>query len=360
MEWIGKYQNLWKKIGIAAAVCLGMKYLAPLVIPFLIAGAIVYWCRPLLEALKRRFRFRPALSMAVLLAAAVCALGAVGILVGRNLHIQVQRLCVYWSYPGRAEELLGRCCDEVSGMLRMDNGAVRAFVEEQAARLGIQTWEQILPGVFGSSWQAARGLSSFLAGLFVTGIATILLAADYEKIREMGQRWSFYEKVSMSLRGISRAVGRYLRAQGLIMGLVMLNCTAGIWLSGAVKSPVLAGVGTGLLDALPVFGTGTVFVPWILILVFWQKRYRAALVLAVTYGICTLIRELLEPRLVGAHLKILPVVVLASVYVGVKVYGVGGIVLGPLSVLVIQELWKRVDIDKKEEMSVTENDISSK
>ena len=52
MEWIGKYQNLWKKIGIAAAVCLGMKYLAPLVIPFLIAGAIVYWCRPLLEALK--------------------------------------------------------------------------------------------------------------------------------------------------------------------------------------------------------------------------------------------------------------------------------------------------------------------
>ena len=64
MEWIGKYQNLWKKIGIAAAVCLGMKYLAPLVIPFLIAGAIVYWCRPLLEALKRRFRFRPALSMA--------------------------------------------------------------------------------------------------------------------------------------------------------------------------------------------------------------------------------------------------------------------------------------------------------
>lgn len=64
--------------------------------------------------------------------------------------------------------------------------------------------------------------------------------------------------------------------------------------------------------------------PWILILVFWQKRYRAALVLAVTYGICTLTRELLEPRLVGAHLKILPVVVLASVYVGVKVYGLGG------------------------------------
>ena len=57
MEWVRKYQNLWKKIGIAVAVGLAMKYLAPLVIPFLIAGAIVYWCRPLLEALKRRLAF---------------------------------------------------------------------------------------------------------------------------------------------------------------------------------------------------------------------------------------------------------------------------------------------------------------
>jgi len=194
----------------------------------------------------------------------------------------------------------------------------------------------------------------------VTGIAAILLAGDYDKLREMGQRWSFYENVSEALRGISRAIGRYLHAQCIIMGLVMLICTVGIWSSGTAKSPLLAGVGTGFLDALPIFGTGTVFVPWILILVIWQKRYRAAVVLAVTYGLCTLTRELLEPRLVGAHLKLLPVVVLASVYVGVKIYGAGGIVLGPLSVLIIQELWKRVDADKKEGASANEADTPSK
>ena len=60
MEWVRKYQNLWKKIGIAVAVGLAMKYLAPLVIPFLIAGAIVYWCRPLLAWLKKRLHIRPA------------------------------------------------------------------------------------------------------------------------------------------------------------------------------------------------------------------------------------------------------------------------------------------------------------
>lgn len=173
------------------------------------------------------------------------------------------------------------------------------FVEEQTACIGDKTWEQLLPGVFGGSWQAVRVLGGFLTGAFVTGIAAILLAGDYDKLREMGQRWSFYENVFEALRGISRAIGRYLHAQCIIMGLVMLICTVGIWSSGTAKSPLLAGVGTGFLDALPIFGTGTVFVPWILILVIWQKRYRAAVVLAVTYGLCTLTRELLEPRLGG-------------------------------------------------------------
>lgn len=359
MEWVRKYENLWKKIGIAAAVGLAMKYLTPLVIPFLIAGALVYGCRPLLLWGKKRLHIRPAFSMAALIIAAAGVLVAIGALAGRNLHIQLQRLCVYFSYPGRAGELLSQCCERFGGMLHIDSGVMMRYVEEQTTRFGDKTWEQLLPGVFGGSWQVARGLGGFLTGVFVTGIAAILLAGDYEKIQKMGQRWSFYEKASEALRGISHSVGRYLRAQCIIMGLVMLICTVGIWISGAAKNPLLAGVGTGLLDALPIFGTGTVLVPWILILVFWQKRYRAAVVLAVTYGLCTLTRELLEPRLVGAHLKLLPVVVLASVYVGVKIYGAGGIVLGPLSVLIIQELWKRMDIDKKEGVSANEADTPS-
>ncbi len=122
------------------------------------------------------------------------------------------------------------------------------------------------------------------------------------------------------------------------MGIVMLLCTLGIWISGSSESPVLAGIGTGFLDALPVFGTGAVFWPWILIRVI-QKEYTSAVILAVTYGVCVFAREFLEPKLIGERLGVLPIVVLMSVYVGVKLYGLGGILLGPLSVLLIRELW---------------------
>lgn len=73
--------------------------------------------------------------------------------------------------------------------------------------------------------------------------------------------------------------------------------------------------------------------------------------MAVTYGICVLTRELLEPKLIGGRLGILPIVILASVYAGVKLYGFGGILLGPLSVLLIQELWRQVDAAAAEGLS---------
>lgn len=348
MEWGKQLGPMWKKIGIAVAVWFVMKYLTPLVIPFLIAGAIVYWCRPLLRFLKKRFRIPEGVSMAVLLGGAAGVLALAGILAGKNLQIQIRRLCIYWSYPDRAGQMFMGCCERMGEILQVDGKKIQEFVEARMAHIENPSWERLLPDIFDGSRQAVVGMGSFLTGVFVTGIATVLLAADYEKIREMGQRWSFYEKTAEVLRGISGAIGRYVRAQCRIMILVMLICTIGIWLSGASKSPLAAGISTGLLDALPVFGTGTVLVPWILILVIGQRRYRAAAVLALTYGLCTLTRELLEPRLVGAHLKILPVVVLLSVYVGVKIYGAGGIVLGPLSVVVIQELWKRVDVKQKD------------
>lgn len=117
----------------------------------------------------------------------------------------------------------------------------------------------------------------------------------------------------------------------------------GIWAAGVLGNPIPAGIGIGLLDALPFFGTGTAFVPWILILVVFRKDYRAALILALTYGSCVLLRELLEPRLVGNRLGVLPVLILAGVYGGVKLYGAAGILLGPLSILLIRELWRQVD-----------------
>lgn len=350
VDWIQKNQTLWKKIGILAGVYLGMKYLVPLLVPFFIAGLLVCWCWPLLKWTKRRLRIRPPFVMAVFLLLFTALLAAGIFWLGKAAGNLAQWLVERLGHPGQAEKFLYECCDGIGELMHLDSEDVRVFVTEQLNVFRDHARQNILPGAFGGSWEILKNAGSWGAAILVTGVAVLLMASDFERIREMGKRWPLYEQTVSVIRGILRSVGGYLRAQCIIMGIVMVLCTAGMWLSGTVSNPIPAGIATGFLDALPVLGTGTVFLPWIIILVL-QKRFFAALVLAVTYGVCVLARELLEPKLIGGRLGILPVVILASVYAGVKLYGFGGIILGPLSVLLVQELWRQVDAADAEKLS---------
>lgn len=347
MEWIKENKILCKKIGIIAGVYLGMKYLVPLVIPFLLAGVIVCQCWPLLKWLKRHFHIRPPYVMAVLLLVIAVLLSAGCYAVFRWLGSLAVRLGSDPGTWGQMEQILYDCCDSVSELFHMEASGVRIFVTEQLNVFRDQARQNILPGAFGGSWQFLKGAGSWTAALLVTGISVLLLAADFEEIKETGKKYPLYEKAKASIRGMLHAVGGYLKAQCIIMGIIMVLCILGVWISGSTKAPVPVGIGIGFLDALPVFGTGTVFVPWILILVL-QKRFTSAVMLAVTYGVCMLTREILEPRLIGNRLGILPIVILMSVYVGVKLYGFGGILLGPLSVLLVRELWGQITPGEKE------------
>lgn len=344
MKWIREKKTLWKKIGIIVGVYLGMKYLVPLVIPFLLAGFIVCWSWPLLRWMKRHLHIKPPYVMAVLLLltailiitgfyAAVKELGSLAVRVGADMET--------W---GQMEEFLYDCCDSVSEFFHVEASGVRIFVTDQLNVFRDQARQNILPGAFDGSWQFLKGAGSWVTALLVTGISVLLLSADFDTIKEMGKKYPLYEKAVASIRGMLHAVGGYLKAQCIIMGIVMLLSILGVWISGASKAPVFVGIGIGFLDVLPVFGTGAVFVPWILVLLL-QKKYASLIVLAVTYGICMLTRELLEPKLIGNRLGVLPIVVLMSVYVGVKLYGFGGIILGPLSVLLVRELWGQINPD---------------
>lgn len=344
MEWIRENKILWKKIGIIAGVYLGMKYLVPLVIPFLIAGLIVCWSWPFLKWVKRHLHIRPPYVMAAFLLTVV-GLTALGCwAAGKELGRMISHLGSLVEAKGQMEEILYDCCDSVSELFHVEASGLRIFVTDQLNVFRDQARQNILPGAFGGSWQLLKGAGSWVAMLVVAGIAVLLMSADFEEIQEIGKRYPLYEKVKASLRGILKAVGGYLKAQCMIMGIVMILCILGVWISGRTRIPIAAGIGIGFLDALPVFGTGTVFVPWILICLF-QKEYVSAAVLAVTYGICMLTREFLEPKLIGKRLGVLPIVILMSVYVGVKLYGFGGILLGPLSVLLVRELWGQISTE---------------
>ena len=93
----------------------------------------------------------------------------------------------------------------------------------------------------------------------------------------------------------------------------------------------------GFLDMLPFIGTGITLLPLALFELV-MGRTILAVVFVLLYVVCYFVREFMEPRLIGQRIGIHPLIILMSVFLGVKLYGLLGIVTGPLSYLLVREL----------------------
>mgnify|MGYP002576778305 FL=1 len=112
---------------------------------------------------------------------------------------------------------------------------------------------------------------------------------------------------------------------------------AGFLLLRVELSLLLAGL-VALVDALPVFGTGTVLLPWA-VLALLGGDVRMSVGLLVLYSVISLVRSLLEPRLVGARVGLPPLAALVCMYVGFQALGVLGMLLAPLAAVLARQLW---------------------
>jgi len=125
----------------------------------------------------------------------------------------------------------------------------------------------------------------------------------------------------------------YFRSQMLIMVLIALCIVTGLMLIGNDYA-LLLGLSIAFMDALPVLGTGLILVPWSIISLINGNIYAAA-ILITTYLACQIIREVLEPKLIGNKIGIKPLYTLISMYIGLRLFGVAGFILGPVGLIII-------------------------
>ena len=128
----------------------------------------------------------------------------------------------------------------------------------------------------------------------------------------------------------------WFKSQGIIFLLTSFLCTLGMLLVGN-PCPVLVGMGIGIMDAFPVLGTGTVLVPWAVIEIA-MGSWKTALILAGLYLICTFMRQFLEVHLMSGQMGLSPFETLGAVYAGLKLFGITGLFLGPLGLLLIEDM----------------------
>lgn len=186
-------------------------------------------------------------------------------------------------------------------------------------------------------------IPNLLVGIIVMFVASFFMTKDKYKLKEIEmQIFShkvFRSKLAIVLKDdILMVLLGYIRAQLILMSLTAIEVSIGLTI---LKIPysILIGIGVGILDALPVFGTGTVFIPWVIILLFYQN-YSLAIGIFIVYLIATLGRQALEPKIISTQIGIYPLITLLIIYTGIKIFGVTGIIIAPLIAITLLAIKK--------------------
>ncbi|MCC8067555.1 MAG: AI-2E family transporter [Clostridiales bacterium] len=327
--------------GIALAVYLGIKYLLPYVVPFLIAYFLVRFLNPVTDRICRWLIWKKEIIVSLLLMILLAVCGFLLYLFYGMLMKQVRQAAMNFDfYYACVCGFIDNCCLLVEKNFGVNVEAARAFIYSEIETATDQIRVYIVPEVVTWSVKYIRKLVNAALFLLMLFIAIVLLMKDYDEIREKLGKYRIYQHFHNITERMWKHGGMYLKAQFVIIGVVIVLSTAGLWLLG---NPffLLLGIVVGLLDALPFIGTGTVLIP-VAVFYLFQKQFRVALGYAGLFLLTYIVREFLEPKLIGKKLGIYPIVMLIVVYAGLYLFGTAGVILGPVALLLVREIWKEV------------------
>ena len=310
MDMILKYRKeMVTGVGLALLLFLFLKYIFPLLSPFLLAYLTVYAVYPLLYKLEVKWKIKKTITMFLVL----------GILVIIILSLIWVIIAIS---GGSVEETLPHILEWKDRLFLTSGNAIL---------------HDLLPEILKNTVSYIQKVFPVLAYIGIYLIATILMAKDFDglmsKVHKIGALDSFMDIVGKILR----TAGMYIKAQMILIIIIMGICIAGFYCIG-ITSPILLGILAGILDALPFIGTGIVLIPTSLIF-FLEREIMKGVICLFIYIVCIGVRELLEPKLVGKGLGILPVILLISIFAGIKLFGVAGIVKGPLGIVLYKNIW---------------------
>lgn len=167
-------------------------------------------------------------------------------------------------------------------------------------------------------------------------LATVYIALDYEKIKERLRALipnSVRPTVSRLKRASLSLLKHTLRAYGILFLITFATVTVAFFFL-KIDYPVWWALLTAGLDALPAIGIGIVLIPWSIGLFMTERTLQGILMLLLYLGI-TLLRQALEPRILGKELGVPPLVSLVALYLGFKLFGGWGLLLSPVLAVVI-------------------------
>lgn len=194
-------------------------------------------------------------------------------------------------------------------------------------------------------WNTAKQIPTTLVSIVVSVVACCFMTSDFNSVKNLTLgffREETREKVVRAKRLLIPSLGKMIKAYLIIITITF--CELGIGLSILSFLKIYSGnyifviaALTAVIDIVPVLGTGTVLIPWALYNLI-SGNYSLAVGLLVIYACITVIRQIIEPKLVAAQLGIPAYLTIVSMFIGSQIFGVIGIFILPITIVMIKLL----------------------
>lgn len=342
-ERLAKY--LWAALCwalVIAALWLALRFLLPWLAPFLVALGAAALMEPAVGALARHGWRRSVAAGLVTLAVLAAAVGAVYALASKGMDMLTDFARQVPELVASAEQALARLEARMLEYIAAAPQGVSGYLENALDSLGESLYK--LPAAL-SQWglelvaRTAQASPDTLLFAVTAGIGTYFASASYPQLTAFlaaqipaGLRRRF-SGVGGNLKG---SFGGWLRAQLILMLMTFFELLIGFLLLRVRGAPVIAAV-TALVDALPVFGTGTVLLPWAAYCLLSGAAARG-IGLLISWGVTNLVRSCAQAKLLGDQIGLDPLASLTAIYIGWRVKGVIGMLLFPLILVTLCQL----------------------
>jgi len=325
---------------IAIAVYFALKYLTIWLLPFIIGFICAMSLQRPVNYLSQKTRLPRAIWSLILVALVLTILFGAIALIGYHLYDQLSNLVTRLSdlIPGLQEEL-GSIGARFSGWLdRLPDGLAQELrsAPEQLANNSVSFLTESLTDV---AALIIVNIPSLLLTTVVSVVACCFITMDYYKITNfiLNQFSLKTQKVLLKAKRVfSENILKMLRGYLIVMGITFLELFFGLLILGIPYTGVLALI-IAVVDIFPVLGTGTVLIPWGVICLCTGKP-GTGIGLLVLYIIITIIRNIIEPKIIGQQVGLPAVVTLISMYLGLNLFGFAGLWGLPILLIVLVKL----------------------
>lgn len=348
---------------IAAIVFIVFKYLINLVWPFFWAFVFAWILRPVIRFLTAKCHIKYNLSVALCLIVFFALLG--GIIIAFSARLISMATSAVSSIPTLYTSTIEPALRELAG-----------DTEDLAAKLDPSIYEfvkTVFPNILSSLSSAVTNLSvkvvsavsgwatqvpSRLLSMLICVIATVFTTSGFPRIiafimRQLPKQTRLLAKETAG--SLKSVVLQYGKSYGLIMCITFAEIFAGLLIIGQ-KNAIIIAVAIAVFDIFPIVGAGMILLPWAVITLLTGSLAKGIGLLAL-YIIIVVVRQIMEPRIVGKHVGLHPLVTLIAMFVGSKLFGGVGLLGLPIACAIIKSLDDAgvVNFIKKEDAGPSEN-----